>query len=287
MFTRLSVTGSLPPMDLIFTRFMLAGAIMLPIAYKNKHLLVFRSQVTVHGKENSELRTVNWKLISLMIICSGPFYMLFMAYGYKFAPAVHGIITPSLMPLIVAVISYFAFRERFNKTAIMGYVFVLAGLALKLISSSQDIDHGSLLADILFIGGAACWAIYSVINKKLGFDAIPTAAFVCVGSMIMVAPIYAAHQFLHPHELNISDNLFQIFYQGVVTSIISLVTYNKAIKLIGVARASAFGALVPVMAVVLSIVVLNEIPTTTDLIFAALMTIGVLLASGVVRRPLN
>ena len=77
------------------------------------------------------------------------------------------------------------------------------------------------------------------------------------------------------HEL-----VWQGLYQGVLTGVVSLALFGRAVALLGASAAGAFIALGPVIAALLAIPVLDEWPTTEDWIGIAVISVGVYLASG-------
>ncbi len=267
MMTRLGVTSSLSPVDIAFLRFGSAGLILLPVAWRNRKLV----------REAPKL-----PLLAL-VLCGGLAYILLMAVAFRHASAAHGIMTPGTIPVFVAVLSWFIFRDRFTWPRIAGYALILGGVGVKISASSSE-SLTMLAADLFFLGGALCMAVYTVIHRALGFSALVTTAFICTGSMLLGIIPYMLYQCFNPHFLPLKDAVVQMLYQGLLTSVISQMAYVRAVGLIGSARASAFVALVPVLAVALAIPVLGEYPTGGDMLFVAVLSGGVLLASGVFLR---
>ncbi|MEQ1790176.1 MAG: DMT family transporter [Rickettsiales bacterium] len=260
--TRLGVKSDLTPMDITFLRFGTAGFLMLPIAYKNRQLITRK----------------NIWLLLVMIIGAGPPYLLICSLGFASAPATHSVIIPCTMSLFVAVICYSFFKDKISAVSGFGYMAILCGVAFKLSLSEY------IFADLYFIGGGLLFAIFTIFSRKTGFAPLVTTAFVSSGSMLLLVVPYMIYQIYNPHEMNIGASIFQIVYQGIITSIISLLTYNLAVKYIGTTSTSAFAALVPVMVTIGAIPILGEIPNQDDIIFVCLMTIGVLLASGICNK---
>lgn len=262
--SRMGLLSGLSSFDLTFLRFTTAGLLMLPIAIKNLHLIT---------KENR-------KGITLMMLGAGAPYLLICNMGFASAPASHGILTPSTMPLWVALGAYFLFGEKVGAFRIIGYFFIICGAAFKLSTG----EHGVEAADLYFLGGGILWAIYTIQAKRHNYlSPIIATSFVASGTMILFAVPYAIYQFNEPHTLPLLDSAQQIIYQGVLVSVVSLITYNRAMQIIGASQTASFAAFVPVMATLLAAFFLNEIPTSNDWIFVALMTIGVFLASGAGR----
>jgi len=263
IMSRIGALGSLSPFDLVFMRYSFAGLIMLPTAIRNFHLI---------NKQN-------YLGILVMIVGAGAPYLWFALLGFQRAPISHGILIPSAMPLFVAILSFMVFKERLIATRLLGYLFILCGIIFRLNNNHSTIS--SSYADIFFLIAALLWAIYTVQNKYLHLTPIVATSFVTCGSMFILIIPYVIYQYKHPHALPLIESTQQIIYQGFITSILSLITYNRAIEIIGAAKTSCFAALCPVMVTLLAIPFLHEIPNTYDWIFVIIMSIGVFLASGV------
>ena len=263
--TRLGAVGSLSVFDIAFLRFLTAGLLMAPIAWKHRKL--------IHRK--------NFREIATMMFGAGIGYFVVMGIGFKLAPAGHSIITPCTMTLMVALGSYYIFGEKFTRTRVAGYALIIIGVAYKLVMLS----HGNLMADIYFLAGAVCWTVYTLFTKKnSNIPPLAVAAFVQVGSGLLVIIPYIIYQYYAPHSLPVKDSVIQAVYQGFFTSIVSLVFYNKAISFIGASKTASFAALLPVMVTLGAIPILSEYPTTYDWVFVICMSVGVFLASGVTTK---
>ena len=119
--------------------------------------------------------------------------------------------------------------------------------------------------------------------KRGGLAPLHGTAIVAVVSLAIYGPIYLAASGSRALTLPLGEAAFHAFYQGVMTSIVSLIAYMRGIALLGPARGAAFSALVPVMVALAGIPLLGEIPTTPAWLSVALTALGVLLASGVLR----
>jgi drug/metabolite transporter (DMT)-like permease len=238
---------------------------MLPIALKSLHLIT---------REN---RTA----IAVMTLAAGVPYLFLCNLGFASAPAAHGILTPSTMPLWVGIGAYFILKEKITNIRLLGYLFILSGAIFKIGFA----EGGFSSVDLFFLGASLCYGVYTILTKiHSNLPPIALVAFVSSGNMILLAIPYTIYQIINPHELPLVITIQQIIYQGIFTGIIALIAYNKAIQLIGAARTSSFAALAPVMVTLLAVPLLGETPTQNDWIFVALMTIGVFLASGVIKK---
>jgi drug/metabolite transporter (DMT)-like permease len=77
-----------------------------------------------------------------------------------------------------------------------------------------------------------------------------------------------------------SDIALQAFVQGILTAIVSLICYGRAVSILGASSGAAFAALSPAMTAVMAIPILGEWPTTMDWIAIAAISVGVYVVSG-------
>ena len=75
-----------------------------------------------------------------------------------------------------------------------------------------------------------------------------------------------------------------IFLQGILIAIVAMLLYNFAVQQLGAAQTAAFGALTPVLALIGGFVFLNENITLTKILGIILVSIGVVLASGILEN---
>ena len=103
--------------------------------------------------------------------------------------------------------------------------------------------------------------------------------------MLVYMPPYLLLADSHITLQNWQPVLFQGVYQGILTAVMALISYNAAIRILGASRAGAFIPLVPVLSTLLAIPVLGEVPSVMEVLGVFGVSFGVLLASGVLRLP--
>ena len=74
--------------------------------------------------------------------------------------------------------------------------------------------------------------------------------------------------------------VLQAFVQGLLTAILSLLLYGRAVGILGASSGAAFAALCPAMTALLGIPILGEWPTLTDWMAISLISAGVYVLSG-------
>ena len=79
-----------------------------------------------------------------------------------------------------------------------------------------------------------------------------------------------------------SELVFQVIYQGLFMSCLAAVAFNRAVALLGPSAATAIIALLPVVASLLAIPILGEVPLPAQWVAIIVIGMGVCLAA---RRP--
>ena len=265
--TRIGVTQALSVWDVAFWRFLAAGVLSLPFAWKYRRAIA----------------AVPWRMAAIMIGCSGAPYVLLASVGFSYAPAAHGVLVPCMMALWVALLSWWWQGERFERLRVVGYALLAATLLFRMATHAWH-NPQFLLADVFFLAASMSWAVYTLLTRRYPLPPLGAVALMSVGSLVFYCLPYGVTHIAHLQAQPLSHIMLQIIYQGIITGFIALWTYNHAIALIGAARASAYAALIPLLATLMGIAVLDEWPNLLDIVFIALLSSGVLLTTGILRR---
>ena len=263
--SRFSVVSNLTAYDLVALRFGVSALILAPIAWRLRFglgLLRFQTALALFAG-------------------SGAVYSVCVCIGITFAPAADAAaLTPGVMPLATALLSVLVLRERLTKSQIIGLCLILLGAFFIAGLGVFQGAHLAWIGHILFVTGAFLFAAYTIALRRSGLRGIEAAALVSVWSCIVYLPAYAYA--LHPRLLEVppSSLIFPALYQGIVTNVISLAAYARAVAHLGPSRASPFAALIPAATALMGIVFLDEHPAGAIWAGIACVSAGVYLASG-------
>ncbi len=146
-------------------------------------------------------------------------------------------------------------------------------------SAFFEISVTFLIGDGMFIFAGLMWAMAVALQKKWNLQPIELAAFVSVLGALIYAPYYLTAHSLEPIK-NLSTEMlwFMIIIQGVLSGVVALFSFAKAIQLLGAARASLFPALVPAVAILVGIPITGELPTTWQWAGLVIVTVGLITA---------
>jgi len=273
--TRLGVTTSLAPEDVCFLRYLVPALVLAPVLWRR-------------GLAWDRL---GWRGSLLLAAGAGAPFFLVAAAGMRFAPAAHvGALLPGTMPLFVALFSALFLGERLGRFRLAGFALILAGVAvIGGMGLLDDAASGGPFSQewrghVLFLAAAAMWAGFTLALRRSGLDPWHAAALVSAYSLAGFAPIYLL--VLQPRLLDVPwpEVALQAGIQGVLSGLVALAAYGIAVTRLGASRAAAIGALTPVVATLIAVPVLGELPDPPTLAGIAGVSLGVVLASGALRR---
>jgi drug/metabolite transporter (DMT)-like permease len=261
---RLGLRTSLTPWDIAALRFGLAGMLLLPL-------------VITRGLAIDRL---GW--IGLAAIVLGGAAPVFLAnLGLLFAPAAHaGALFPGVMPLMVAVVAAVVLGESFTRTKTLGFALIVPGVLAIILGSGGELGSPQNAGHALFLSAGLAWAFYTVAMRRARLNGLHAAAISAVGSMIVYLPIFALMPATAIVQAPWPDIALQAFVQGVLTAIISLVLYGRAVSILGASSGAAFAALCPAITAILAIPLLGEWPRAIDWVAIILISTGVYFVSG-------
>lgn len=266
--TRHAVTNDLSPAALGLIRFGVPALVLSPFAWRTG----------LFPKELSPLH-------GLGLLGSGAPFFLIIGFGMRFAPTAEiGPLLPGSMPLFVALIGWAAFREHVTRMRAAGFALILLGVAGIGGHGLLVTEDGAWRGHLLLLSGACLWGIYTHAYRRSGLSALQAAALIALWSTLILAPLGA------PDLVRAVGNglggavILQAVVQGLLSGVVGIVLYGIAIDRLGASRAAALSPLSLVMAALLAIPVLGEIPDTAALIGITSATLGVILASGVIGQ---
>ena len=258
---RLGLRTSLTPWDIAALRFGVAGLLLLPF--------VLRKGLDVERLGAAGLAA---------IVLGGGAPVLLANLGLLFAPAAHaGALFPGVMPLMVAILAAVVLREAFTGAKQIGFALILPGvfgIAWGAGGARENIGHA------LFLGSGLAWACYTVAMRRARLDGLHAAAIAAVGALLLYVPVYLLVAGAKLAKAPGGDVALQAFVQGLLTAVISLVFYGRAVSILGASSGAAFAALCPAMTAVMAIPILGEWPSALDWTAIVSISAGVYVLSG-------
>lgn len=269
--TRFGVAGTLTPVEVALLRVGPPGIVLLPLFLRLW----------------PEVRRIGWGRTLVIMVGAGAPFLLVVGTGMRFAPAADaGALLPGTMPLWVSLFAAVFFAERFSPSRLAGLgLIVLGGVCVGGYSLVAG-EPGEWRGHLLFLAGSAMWGCYTLALRFSGLGPWQAAALVNCGSFLVLLPLALI---LGDLQFNATTGELagQVVAQGLFSGLLAMASYGFSVRALGAARASAFSALTPVIAALLAVPLLGEIPDLLTWFGIAAVVSGVALASGLARmlRP--
>ncbi len=195
------------------------------------------------------------------------------------APASDGaLIVPTLIPVLTA-LGAIAIGERMSRIKAAGFAVATAGAALVIAGgqiASDSFSAQRLVADLMAVGGAACWAAYGVAGHVAMRDRSPIA-LVALTSLIGAAMLFPLGLFERAYADVPSwpgSAWALLGYLVLFATIVGFVLFQWSVRRFGAGIASMVSYLVPIAAVVIAAVSLGERPAPLQLLGGAVILGG-------------
>jgi len=269
-------TEEIPPLTVAFLRFLVASVLLWAWArLTGVPIRVGRADLP---------------LVVAMGVSGIFLYNVCFLYGVRLAPSSDGaVIVPGLSPVAVAALVAVRYGIRPPGRAMAGLGMALVGLVV-VIGPAMTSSPARAVGDLLFVAGAVCWGVYSVLSRAATVRFHPVAVTLAAAAFgaVAFAPFAVLERGWEP-VLDASPRaLASVVYLGALGTVIAFVAFAEGIRRIGAPRASAFIVLVPLLGEVLTFWLLGEdvgglIVGGTALVLAGLWLVQT--ARPAVRRP--
>jgi drug/metabolite transporter (DMT)-like permease len=256
-------SSALDAWDVTALRFGVAGIVLLPLFVKRG------------------LNGIAFGRALLLACGAGAPYVLLTAGGLAFAPAGHmGVMTPSCMLLCSTIGSRLILNDPLNTGRVIGVLAIFSGLVAMGWDGLANHGDRTWIGDAMFLTGGVFWATYTIASRKWRVAPVPTTAIVAVLSFIAYLPPYFWFAGAKLAAAPWREVAIQAVFQGLISAVVALVFYTRAVAILGAARGAVFAALTPTVSLLLAIPLLHELPTHLQLVGVALVTAGMVFALG-------
>ena len=274
--------GEASPLAVASWRFLLAA-------------LVLGTLVVVHeGRPRWSLK--EWFTLAALGASGIFLYNLCFLYGMRMIEAGRGALVVALTPALVAASDWLLFGAPMSPTKAAGIGLAMFGCLLVVTNGDPRLLFtGQVgLGEWLIIGCSALWAVYTFVGRRgtrtLSPLAMTFGASLTGWIMLTVAALLQGSLFL------LAETTWRgwsaIVFLGLFGMALAFTWYAEAVQRIGATRSAAFINLVPVSAVILGAVLLDERLGVAVLSGGALVIAGVVitnhagarLAAGVISK---
>ena len=204
----------------------------------------------------------NMKVMALFALFGAIGYACFVYSGFRLAPAAHGaVLAPGCLPLATAIVAWLWFKKKPNRKqmiALLGIGIGILMIATDSLSAQGHLTGWQLVGDLLFICAAFSWAIFTVLLRENPMPPLAATVATVLTGALMYLPIWWL--FL-PSTLSLApahEIAMQALYQGVLVVFVALITYAHAVRQLGPQIVALTLAMVPVLASLGAVPLLDE-----------------------------
>ncbi|MCH8864616.1 MAG: DMT family transporter [Chloroflexi bacterium] len=256
-----------PPMVIATYRLAIASLILIPVAY---------------AKSAFNLRTLSWQSW-LMITLSSIFVALHFGLwitSLSYTSIASSVILVTSHPIFVAVISYFLWKERLDRVMMAGIAVSMLGI-FGINYGGYTFSPASFRGDLLALMAAFAMGGYLIIGRQLKthIAVLPYLTLIYSGAaiLLLLTTLLAGYS-LTGYSLKTYSMMILL---AVVPQLIGHSSLNIALRWLPVTLVSVAILGEPVGASLLGYLVMDEIPTGSEIISGLLILTGIFI---VVRR---
>ena len=225
--------------------------------------------------ETKELKLTKSELpytIAMIILdIAAPIFLLF---GLNATTAANASLLNNFEIVATAIIALMVFKERISPRLWFGILFITLSCGILSFEdvSSLHFSYGSLFVLL----SAICWGFENNCTRKISSKdplqiVLLKGIFSGIGSLII--GLYMGERIASLWSI------FAVLWIGFIAYGLSIYFYVYAQRLLGAARTSAYYAVAPFIATILSLIILREVPDIAYYFALALMIIGAWLSS--------
>ena len=221
----------------------------------------------------------DWLILAALGLTGVFCYNVFFLYGLKQVEAGRGALVTALIPALIALADWLLFRLPMSRMKALGVSLALLGCLMVVTRGhparllAGEIGSG----EMLLIGSALSWVAYTLISRRCStrFSALAMTFGGCFsGWLMLTASALADGSLFAFHEATWRGGS-SIVFLGLLGTAIAFTWYSEGINRIGSTKAAAFINLVPVFAVLLGALMLDERLGSAVLSGGALVIVGV------------
>jgi len=237
----------------------------------------------LHGVK---LKGRDWAILFSQALCAGFLFNAFMLTGLNYTDATTAGIIASIVPAMIALLSYFILKEKLGPRRIIAICFAVFGLIMISVGKSgPELSGGSWLGEFLVLCAVFPEALFTVIAKwhEKPIDPFSMSLIVSFFNMILFIPVaIPSVKYISP-AISIADISLLLIY-GILGGTLFFILWYKGLQHTKASIAAMFTAVMPVSTMVLSTIFLGEHITRFDILGALMVILSIFFGSMSLKR---
>jgi len=255
------------PVTIIILRLIIASVLLTVIAKSTKRN--FSLNIKSHG----------WILILALIAV---FHLWIQVTGLQYTTASNTGWIIGTAPIFMAIMGLIFYKEKITLIALSGILLAVTGLLI--LFGKGDITNIGFMenrGDLLVLGSAFTWGVYSTVNKKisLSYSPLMTILYLFLMMAIIIIPFNLNSETIASVVHLSWIGWLMVLFLGLFCSGVAYVIWAQALRDMESAKVGAFLYLEPLVTVAAAGFFLKEEITLLMIFSGLLITIGVFLVN--------
>ena len=229
-------------------RFILALAILIPVLFMREGGL-------------PRISKRSWLMMAGQSLCGSFLFTVFLLYGLtQTGPAAAGIIT-STTPACMGIIAWLFLKDRPSTRTGLGILLsVLGVLVINLVQGNGVTGTNPLAGNLLVLCAVIFESLFLLIRKTVPEPLSPLAVSTIISlfGLLWFLPMGAIEAFSTNFTTISATGWVVVFYYGAFVTVLAYLFWFAGITKVSPATAGVFTAIMPVSALVLSALILDE-----------------------------
>lgn len=257
---------SFEPATIAFFRFLGAAVLLFPLMF-------------IMEKNPQKPNMKDYGLFAVLGLTGIALYNIFFFIATKHAPVIKSSLFIASNPVLIVILSGLFLKETITRNNIIGMVIALSGVAFIITDGHllSLVQIGFEPIDFVLMGAVVSWALYSVVGKIVlrKFSSVESTTYAVAFGTLFLLPFSMAETSVQEVLQASTNTWIAIAHMSILVTVVSFVMYYNGIKEVGAAKASIFINVMPVSAVIMATIFLDETFTWAHAVGAALVLSGV------------
>jgi drug/metabolite transporter (DMT)-like permease len=267
---------SVPPVALSFWRWVIAFFILLPFGWSS----LSQALPVVRQK---------WPYLLFLGFLSVGMYNTLMYAALEHTSAINLTVVGSFLPILIVVLSYFMLGDKLSPLQTLGVILSIKGVFIVVTKGelSMLLELSPQFGDLLMLGAAFCWALFSVLIRKYPIPLKPVVFLLTqIGfGFWIILPIYMWEIYTgHPTPFNLKTVGFFV-YVAIFPAVLAFFSWNRGVAKLGPNTAGFYTNLVPILTAIAATLFLGEKFQMYHAVAIGFIFVGIFLATRRRKTP--
>lgn len=201
--------------------------------------------------------------------------------GTKLSTAANGSLVTSATPAFILLFAWMLLSEKITARKFIALLLATLGVVAVIDPRSAQLNPDLFLGNILLLGAAVTWALYSVLVRKVTqfTDVLQFSLFAFIGGLPVAIPA-GAWELVHVGVGEISLGVVGgVLFLGIISTALAMILWNNAFAILDAGAASLTFFAQPVVGTLLGWFFLAEKITPIFLLGGVLIGIGIFISA--------